>query len=340
MTMQPSSIPGLNVRELHALVVIAHFGSLVGAAAFLQTSVSGLSRTVSRVEKAVGVRLFTRSTRRVELTSAGREFIAVSERVLGDLRIAVGGLRELATEQRGLVIISTLPIVVQRTLPELVRKFREHRPQVDVQVRAGYSGAIVDDVVGGVADFGIISGDLAPPHLERVDLRRESLYVVVPDGHPLGHENTPIRLAQLDQVPLILPPQDSRTRVLIEGAAAAANIVLRHAIQVPGFPEIVEFARAGIAPGIVPAGALPQPLPPGVHARLLSAPALAITVSMIRLAGRDMSPAAASFWALALNELTSQHYVPLTRFSRVEGRHSPTARRQRTPAHSPRRKRA
>src|ERR1043166_3883942 len=162
MTMQRMSVPGLNAKEMHALVAIAHFGSLIGAAAFLQTSQSALSRTVTRIEKLVGVRLFARSTRRIELTVAGREFIAVCERVLNDLQIVLRGLGDVATEQRGQVIVSTLPVHAFQTLPRLIRAFREQRPHVDVQIRGGYTSAVVDDVVGGLADFGIISGELAP----------------------------------------------------------------------------------------------------------------------------------------------------------------------------------
>src|SRR5262245_46401801 len=159
MTMQRLSIPPFGAKELHALVAIAHFGSLVGAAAFLQTSQSALSRTVTRIERLVGVRLFVRSTRRIALTPAGREFVEVSERVLNDLQIAVRGLGEVATEQRGQVIVSSLPIVVYQTLPALVRTFRERRPNVAIQLRAGYSSAVMDEVTGGLADFGIISGE-------------------------------------------------------------------------------------------------------------------------------------------------------------------------------------
>lgn len=151
--------PALHARELQALVSIAHFGSLIGAAAFLQTSQSALSRTVTRIEKLVGVRLFTRTTRRIELTPAGRELVAVSERVLNDLRIALGGLRDVAGEQREQVIVSSLPMVVHQTLPRLVRAFREQRPLVDVQIRAGYSSAVIADVVGRNCTMFPWSGD-------------------------------------------------------------------------------------------------------------------------------------------------------------------------------------
>ena len=327
MTMPPSGVPGLNARELQALVAIAHFGSLIGAAAFLQTSQSALSRTVTRIEKLVGVRLFMRSTRRIELTPAGREFVAVSERVLNDLRIALGGLREVAAEQRGQVIVSALPIVVHYTLPPIFRAFCEQRPLVDVQIRAGYSAAVIEDVVGGLADFGIVAGDVASSAVERVDLRRESLYVIVPRNHALGGTSGPVRLAQLRDVPLISPPRDSQTRLQIEGAAAAAGIHLRHAVLVPGFPDIIEYVRTGVGVGFVPAGALPQPLPDEVVARVLSAPALSIVISMIRLLGRHMSPTAEACWGLTLKHLKSAPHVSSMRSQRASGARSRTGRR-------------
>jgi DNA-binding transcriptional LysR family regulator len=313
MTMQRLSIPGFSAKELHALVAIAHFGSLIGAAAFLQTSQSALSRTVTRIEKVLGVRLFSRSTRRIAVTPAGREFVAVSERVLNDLQIAVRGLGEVSGEQRGQVIVSALPIVVYQALPSLVRAFRDRRPNVGIQLRPGYSSAVIEDVIGGLADFGIVSGDVAPTNIERVDLRRESLYVIFPLDHPLGEPSAPIRLSHLRDVPLVSPPRDSYTRRLVEGAAAAAGVTLLHAVEVPGFPEIVEYVRAGVGPGIVPAGALPDPLPADLRARLLSAPALSIQVSMIRLVGRHLSPTAESFWALVLEQLRSQQHWGRTR---------------------------
>jgi DNA-binding transcriptional LysR family regulator len=275
---------------------------------------------VTRIEKLVGVRLFRRSTRRIELTPAGREFVAVSERVLNDLRIALGGLREVAGEQRGQVIVSALPIVVHHAMPPIVRAFCEQRPLVDLQIRAGYSGAVTEDVVGGLADFGIVAGDVVSSAVERVDLRRESLYVIVPRDHALAETSAPVRLAQLRDVPLISPPRDSQARLQIEGAAAAAGIHLRQAVLVPGFPEIIEYVRAGVGIGFVPAGALPQPLPDDVVARLLSAPALSISISMIRLLGRHMSPAAEAFWGLVLKTLKSDPRLSATRVHRSGGR--------------------
>jgi DNA-binding transcriptional LysR family regulator len=144
--------------------------------------------------------------------------------------------------------------------------------------------------------------------------------------HPLAEPAAPIRLSHLRDVPLVSPPRDSYARQLVEGAAASAGVTLLHAVVVPGFPEIVEYVRAGVGAGIVPAGALPDPLPGDLRARLLSAPALSIQLSMIRLVGRHLSPAAESFWALVLEQLRSQQHWGRTRVPNGASTRSPKVR--------------
>jgi DNA-binding transcriptional LysR family regulator len=84
--MQNLDVPDLRARELRAVVALAKYGSLVSAAAFLKTSQPALTRSIKRIEKILGVSLFARSTRQVEITAEGREFAAVAERVLKDLQ--------------------------------------------------------------------------------------------------------------------------------------------------------------------------------------------------------------------------------------------------------------
>ena len=86
--MPPANVPDLTARQLHAVLAVAEYNSFIAAAAFLKTSQPALTRTIMRVEDVVGVRLFDRSTRRVAITAAGREFVAVAERMLNDLRIS------------------------------------------------------------------------------------------------------------------------------------------------------------------------------------------------------------------------------------------------------------
>src|SRR5262245_53932963 len=115
--MHPINVPDLSARQLHAVLAVAEYNSFIAAAAFLKTSQPALTRTIQRVEDVLGVRLFDRSTRRIEITAAGREFVAVAERMLNDLRISMSSMREIGTEQRGQVILSSIMAAPSGTLP-------------------------------------------------------------------------------------------------------------------------------------------------------------------------------------------------------------------------------
>ncbi len=105
--MHPSDVPDIRARELLTVLALAEYGSFVAAAAYLKTSQPALTRTIKRVERVLGVTLFARNTRRVEITAAGREFVAVAERMLNDLKHTVRNLSEVTNEQRGRVTIAT-----------------------------------------------------------------------------------------------------------------------------------------------------------------------------------------------------------------------------------------
>ena len=69
--MHPSDVPDIRARELLTVMALAEYGSFVAAAAYLKTSQPALTRTIKRVERVLGVTLFARNTRRVEITAAG-----------------------------------------------------------------------------------------------------------------------------------------------------------------------------------------------------------------------------------------------------------------------------
>jgi hypothetical protein len=122
--MRSSYVPDLAARQLHAVLSVAEYGSFIAAAAFLQTSQPALTRTIKRVEDVLGVRLFDRTTRRVEITTAGKEFVSVAERMLNDLRISVRSVRKNRATTRQIIISAScrLPIsVLRRSWPATVQ---------------------------------------------------------------------------------------------------------------------------------------------------------------------------------------------------------------------------
>src|SRR5438128_1801421 len=135
--MADTDIPDLSARELLAVVAVAEYGSFVAASAFLKTSQPAVTRALKKVEKTLGVTLFARNTRKVAITPAGREFVAVAERLLREFQLAVRNMRELSAEQRGQVVVSTYSAFACQVLPAILATYRDTRPQVDISLREG-----------------------------------------------------------------------------------------------------------------------------------------------------------------------------------------------------------
>ncbi len=295
--MPPAAIPDLTARQLQAVLAVADYGSFIAAAAFLKTSQPALTRSIKRIEHLLGVALFERSTRRVHITAAGREFIAVAERMLNDLRITVHSMREIADEQRGQVIVSSIMSVANGALPRIAGLYRKDRPGVEIHVREGVHGTVLEDVRSGIADFGITYVDDLPDGLDTVRLGSEAFKVVLPKNHALAKRRT-LPLSALDGIALVSLPNDSRTRRIIDAAAAAKGITLRHAVTVTQFATTMSFVRAGVGLAIVPGSAASDLPHLGLIARPLTAPVLRRELGVISLRGRALSPAAAGLLAL------------------------------------------
>ena len=298
--MHRIDVPDIRAKELLTVVTLAEYGSFVAAAAHLKTSQPALTRTVKRVERILGVTLFARNTRRVEITGAGREFVAVAERMLNDLQLTVRNMSEVTREQRGRITISTYSAYAVNPIPHLIRKYRQTRPLIEVRVREGRQSDIVEDVRGGAADFGIGYVNNVPDLLETVPMGKEPVYVVLPASHPLAAKKRPrVRLADLRDQPLISGPSDTYLRRLTDGAAASAGFQLQYVVTVDRLLTVVHHVCAGVGIGILPKHCLPPfQWGEGFHPALLVEPSLSVSVGLLLLRGRYLTPAAAGMVAL------------------------------------------
>src|ERR1700758_4160136 len=171
--MQPSNAPDLTLRQLQTIVALAEYGSFIATAALMKTSQPAVTRTVKHLEDTLGVKLFDRSTRSVQITAAGKEFAAVAARMLNDLKITVGSMRELADQRRGQIIVSSIMSVANGNLPATVAAYCRSYPGIELYVRDGVHGTVIEDVRSGAADFGITYVDDLPDPFLSTPLGKE-----------------------------------------------------------------------------------------------------------------------------------------------------------------------
>lgn len=286
-------VPELSVKHLRAVVTLARFGSFIAASTYLRISQPGLSRIVQQTEALLGVALFTRGTRSVIQTPAGREFIPAAERLLGELLQQTQKVRNLDGQMRGQLVIAGLMSVCRHVLPAALVAYRTQHPKMHIQIREGVGSSVHEDVRSGFADFGI--GNVPGLHeaiaVEAVS--QESCHVVLPRQHRLAKRSV-IRLKDLVGEQMISMPPDSGLRRTIDVVAAAQNVHLNHTMVLYQYTSLFDFIASGLGISIVPASVLPAMRSAAIVARPLR-PTITRQIGILHLAERPLLPASKAF---------------------------------------------
>ena len=283
----------LSARQLRAVLAVAEYRSFIAAAAFLKVSQPALTRTIKQVETALGVALFSRTTRQVAVTAAGREFAAVAERMLNDLRISVESLRKHSAQPAGQIIVSSVLSLAGAVLPELLATFGRRYPGIQVHLREGIQSDVVDDIRSGLADFAIGYIDAAAD-IDSTTLATERFHLVMPASHALArHKRVP--LDALSEVVLVSFPRESRSRRIVDGAAAARGLTLRYAMTANRLPTLLGLVRNRIGLAVVPSHERPAAGDRALTSRPLSGREFSCRLGVLRSKQRELTPAAAIF---------------------------------------------
>jgi DNA-binding transcriptional LysR family regulator len=299
--VQVSSLPEVNSHQLRAVLAVAEYRSFIAAAAFLKTSQPALTRTIKNIEGTLGASLFSRSTRQVSITEAGKEFAALADRLLNDLKIGIESVRGLAEQQRGRIIVSSVMSAAHVALPKVIAEYNRTFPGIEIHLREGVHGNVQDDVRSGLADFGLGYVADMPAPFTTESLGAEAFYVVLPSRHRLSRAKE-IELKALKDAALVSLPSDARTRRIVDGAAATAGFTFRHVVTVNQFATLFSFVRNGVGVTIVPEGARPA-RDRELVSRPLIRPRLSREIGIIRLRDRELTPAAAGLLALVTQQL-------------------------------------
>src|SRR5262245_66550722 len=145
----------------------------------MKTSQPALTRTIKQIEAILGASLFSRSTRQVSITEAGKEFAALAERLLNDLKIGIENMRELAEQRRGQIIVAGVMSLAHLALARVMAEYNRHFPGIEIHLHEGVQGNVQDDVQSGLADFGLgYVGDMQET-FETESLGATTFYAVV-----------------------------------------------------------------------------------------------------------------------------------------------------------------
>lgn len=249
--LHKSLVRRLDLITLQLFVAVFEEGTLTRAASREAIAVSAASKRLMELEQVLGVNLFVRRAKGMDLTAAGETLLHHARQMLFNVEKMGLELGEHSHGVRGYVrMLANLSAIIQ-FLPEDLRDFSERHPQVKTDLEERPSNGVVQGVLDGVADLGICSSDADTKGLPSVIYRLDKLVVLMPADHPLAARETLAFSETLDSDYVGLHAASS-INMRTHAAAREAGKMLRLRIHVPGFDAMCRMVQANMGIGILP----------------------------------------------------------------------------------------
>lgn len=280
----------INFKLLHIFIAVAETRSFKAASVQINRSQSVVSMQIKQLEEQIGVSLFHRTTRRVELASEGAKLLTYARRALDEWTNGLVEIRESVDMRRGTLSFACIPTIAATILPDILREFQESYPGISVNLRELAAEDLLDCIRRKDVDFGI--GVTVPGFTEfRFDhVFEDPIYAIATENFRFSRRNA-VDLAELCKYPLLLNSKSTALRNMLERALAERGLQLDIKFEVAHSHTILALAAAGVGVGILPKIALTHSSSK-LQALAVGSPQLLRSVSVVTIKGQSMSPAA------------------------------------------------
>jgi DNA-binding transcriptional LysR family regulator len=284
----------MELRHLRYFTTLAkelHYGR---AADQLYITQPALSKQIASLERELGVLLFDRSRRRVELTPSGRLLLPEAQRLVElSTRLAQSAQR-VRDGLFGTLRLGYTGPVAECAMPELLRLHHRRYPDMILSLREATTQAIIDDVRDGVFDAAFLRLTTAETDLTVLDVKVEPAIVAVPADHPFADQDR-IRFAELVGQPLVMMTRDVEPQLYDRAIALCAQAGFSPSIvhEADSVQTSLSMVASGLGLAVVTSSAQLTSRA-GVCYLALTDPTPSVTLSLA-YRGDQVSPSLAAF---------------------------------------------
>ncbi len=284
----------VTLRQLEAFIVVAEQRSFSSAAGRLGLTAQAVSQLVAELEATLEFRLFDRTTRRVDLTSAGRDYLGAAGSVLRHAQAAEIAADDVRNRAAGLVRVGAPLVLACTALPAAIRAYAALRPKVVVRIRDVPVDQLVDCVGAGDVDFAV-GPDRVPGSEVTAERLFDSPWVLwcAPD-HPLTAKRQ-VRWSELRQLPLVAAGRDHERSVAQMRLSTPEHERVTPVDIVDNVSTALGLAAQGVAATLAPAYVRVMAQGFGLVMRRVVEPETVRKVCLYRPLLRTLSPAATGF---------------------------------------------
>ncbi len=251
-----NALPGgvrVNITQLKTFVAVVERDSFSEAARALGISQPAVTMQIQSLESELGVTLFDRRYRRVDLTEAGRVLLPHVRDALGELERARDELEDLSGRVTGRLTVAASTTPGQYVLPNLLGPFLREYPEVGVGLVIGDTASVVDLVESGEAQFGMVGAKIPGARALFEPAGEDELVVIAPPSNPLVRRPN-LLLTDLVEEPFVMREPGSGTRQVTEAVLRGEGIDpgdLRVVAELGTSEAIVRAVEGGLGLGIV-----------------------------------------------------------------------------------------
>ncbi|MEC5186658.1 Hca operon transcriptional activator [Parageobacillus caldoxylosilyticus] len=247
----------MELRHLKYFITVAeelHFGK---AAARLNMAQPPLSLQIRQLEEEIGVPLFHRTKRKVELTKEGQVFLEKAYQILKNLEEAIETVRMMNRGEAGEIAIGFIASAAYDILPTIIEHYRKEYPNIHIDLQQLTTAEQVKALHEGHIDVGMLCHPIKIKNdtIQVEVIRQEPMVVALPKDHPLASETSPIDLMDLSNDPFILTGRkanQSHYDTVMNGCYQA-GFYPKVVQETQELPTVISLVSAGMGVALVPA---------------------------------------------------------------------------------------
>lgn len=295
----------MTFEQLRVFVTVAEHLHFTRAAQALNLTQPAVSASVAALESTYNLKLFHRVGRRIELTDAGRVFLEDARAVLQHVRETEDHLVALSQLPQGRLNIAASQTVGTCWLPSFIHRLHCEHPEIALHLHIANTVQVAVAVREGVADLGVVEGEVEDPSLDIRPVAGDRLVLVVGRGHPWAGRKR-VELDEFAETAWVIREKGSGTRRLFEQLFAAAGhppAQLAGALELPNGEAVARAVAAGAGAAVLSELVVASDVRAGLLCQI-DAPLPKRTFSLLRHKERFESPASKALAELLLSTST------------------------------------
>ncbi|AJQ25419.1 LysR family transcriptional regulator [Pelosinus fermentans] len=199
----------MELRHLRYFVAVAEELHFTRAAERLNMAQPPLSQQIRQLESELGVQLFQRTKRQVELTAAGKNFLKNVYKILIDLDKTCDSALRAQKGEIGNIIVGFTGTATYDILPKLLQPYRSKFPSVDISVLQLSTTDQIQSLLNGEINIGILCAPIKNSQLNFEVIHQEPFIIAMPRNHPLASKSGPIEVQEFSKELFIMIPRNS-----------------------------------------------------------------------------------------------------------------------------------